>query len=238
MEKQQVLYSGKAKTLYATNNKDLLVMLFRNDTSAFDGEKIAKLAGKGKVNNLFNAHIMQLLESNGIATGFVKVLSENESLVKNLKMLPVECVIRNYAAGGIVRRYDISPQMEFRPPLFEFFLKNDKLHDPLVNNQHITTFGWASLEEVQQMQELSLAANKVLSEFFDQRGLILVDFKLEFGKYNNQLYLGDEFSPDGCRIWDKQTKEVYDKDLFRQGLGDVVSGYSKAAEKLGIDLSV
>lgn len=234
MGSNQELYSGKAKTLYKTKNPDELIMLFRNDTSAFDGEKTASLSGKGKVNNYFNAHIMTLLASQDVPTGFIKILSEQESLVKNLTMLPVECVVRNYTAGSICRRYGIKPELELKTPLIEFFLKNDELHDPLINEQHIELFNWASGDEVEQIKLLALKTNKVLLNHFDSKGLILVDIKLEFGKHNGQLYLGDEFTPDGCRIWDKETKSVYDKDLFRKGIGDLVSGYKAAADKLGI----
>lgn len=236
MQKIQELYSGKAKTLYATDNPDYLLMQFRNDTSAFDGEKTANLAGKGRVNNLFNAFIMQLLKKHDIPVGFEKLVSDQESLVKNLSMLPVECVVRNYAAGGICRRYGLESGQEFSEPLIEFFFKKDELHDPLINTQHITLFGWANQEQVQQMQVLALKINTILVGYFEQRGLILVDFKLEFGIFDNMLYLGDEFSPDGCRIWDKSSKEVYDKDIFRKDLGDLVSGYAKAAQKLGIEV--
>jgi len=234
--KQQELYSGKAKTVYKTNNPDKLIMLFRNDTSAFDGEKTAKLSGKGRINNLFNAHIMQLLATEGAPCAFEKLLSDQESLVKNLEMLPVECVIRNYTAGSICRRYGIDANKKLTPPMFEFFLKDDERHDPLINEDHILAFGWGCSDDIKQMREYSFLVNKVLSEFFDKQGLILVDFKLEFGLFNKKLYLGDEFTPDGCRIWDKNTKEIYDKDRFRQDLGDVVSGYAMAAEKLGVAL--
>jgi phosphoribosylaminoimidazole-succinocarboxamide synthase len=230
------LYQGKAKTLFTTDNNAELIMLFRNDTSAFDGEKVAKLRGKGRINNYFNANIMQLLEDNGVQTGFIKLLSEQESLVKNLNMLPVECVVRNYTAGSITRRYGIDSGMELVPPMFEFFLKDDARHDPLITEQHIIAFDWATANEVTVMREYSLKVNNILKDFFEARGLILVDFKLEFGRFNNELYLGDEFTPDGCRIWDQATGQVYDKDIFRQDLGDVLEGYSKAAEKLGFGL--
>jgi phosphoribosylaminoimidazole-succinocarboxamide synthase len=179
---------------------------------------------------------MQLLESSNIPTAFIRVLSAEQSLVKKLTMLPIECVVRNYTAGGLCRRYNIAPHQRLDPPMLEFFLKSDPLHDPLVTPEHIATFGWASPAEVNQMRELSLKINSLLYNFFDQRDLILADFKLEFGKFNNQLYLGDEFTPDGCRIWDKNTKDIYDKDLFRKDLGDLVAGYKTAAEKLGFQL--
>ncbi|MBP9722232.1 MAG: phosphoribosylaminoimidazolesuccinocarboxamide synthase [Gammaproteobacteria bacterium] len=231
--KLRKLYSGKAKTVYQSENPDYLIMHFRDDTSAFDGVKKAAISGKGRINNLFNAHVMNLLAEAGIPIAFEKVLNNEESLVKNLSMLPVECVVRNYTAGSICRRYNIVPSIALNPAMFEFFFKNDELHDPLINEDHILAFGWANSAEITEMRELSLKVNSVLNKFFNNRDLILVDFKLEFGKFKNKLYLGDEFTPDGCRIWDKQTKQVYDKDLFRKDLGDLVAGYTAAAEKLG-----
>lgn len=236
MIKQQELYSGKAKSLYSTDNPEQLIMFFRDDTSAFDGQKIEQLSDKGRVNNYFNAHIMQLLNQHGIPTGFLQLLSEQESLVKKLKMLPVECVIRNYTAGGLVRRYGIDSGVELNPPLIEFFIKDDARHDPLITEELIIRFGWATKVQLKQMREYTNTVNQVLVDYFLQHGLLLVDFKLEFGISNDELCLGDEFTPDGCRIWDKDTKEIYDKDRFRKGLGGVVAGYRAAAEKLGIAL--
>jgi phosphoribosylaminoimidazole-succinocarboxamide synthase len=148
MEKKQQLYSGKAKSVYATDNKDLVVLSFRDDTSAFDGEKVEQLSRKGEVNNKFNAHIMQYLEQNGIPTHFDTLLNDTESVVKNLQMIPVECVVRNVASGSLCRRLGVEDGMELSPPVFEFFLKNDALHDPMINEYHIETFGWAKSEDV------------------------------------------------------------------------------------------
>jgi phosphoribosylaminoimidazole-succinocarboxamide synthase len=236
MEKKQQLYSGKAKSVYATDNKDLVVLSFRDDTSAFDGEKVEQLSRKGEVNNKFNAHIMQYLEQNGIPTHFDTLLNDTESVVKNLQMIPVECVVRNVASGSLCRRLGVEDGMELSPPVFEFFLKNDALHDPMINEYHIETFGWAKSEDVSKMKELTFKVNEQLSKLFANAGMILVDYKLEFGLFNGQVVLGDEFSPDGCRLWDAETRKKLDKDRFRQGLGGVIEAYEEVAKRIGVDL--
>ncbi|MFT3742014.1 MAG: phosphoribosylaminoimidazolesuccinocarboxamide synthase [Gammaproteobacteria bacterium] len=236
MTKTELIYKGKAKSLYRTEDPTELIMEFRDDTSAFDGIKTAQLARKGKVNNHFNAFIMQKLEAAGINTQFKQVLSDNTSLVKHLKMIPVECVVRNIAAGHLCSRLGIPEGQELTPPTFEFFLKNDALHDPMINSSLIETFGWATPEEVAQLKQLTHQVNAVLHPLFFQAGLLLVDFKLEFGRYQGQLVLGDEFTPDGCRIWDSTTRRKLDKDRFRKDLGDVIEAYEEVAERLGVEI--
>lgn len=235
MEKRAELYAGKAKTVFATDDQDLLVLLFRNDTSAFDGKKVEQLDRKGMVNNKFNAFIMEKLQAAGIATHFVRRLSDTESLVRRLTMIPVECVVRNIAAGSLVRRLGIQEGLELNPPTFEFFLKNDALGDPMINESHILTFGWASESQIAQMKQLAFQVNAVLKQLFAESGMLLVDYKLEFGLFNGQLVLGDEFSPDGCRIWDAETRDKLDKDRFRQNLGNVIESYELVGRRLGID---
>ncbi len=237
MDKSSELYSGKAKSVYLSDDPRKLILLFRDDTSAFDGEKVARLARKGLVNNRFNAFIMQKLESAGIPTHFETLLSDNESLVKRLDMLPIECVVRNITAGSICRRLGVEEGLDLGAPTFEFFLKNDALHDPMINDYHIRAFGWATEAEVQRMKELTFAVNDVLKKLFADVGLLLVDYKLEFGRYEDDLVLGDEFTPDGCRLWDAETGKKLDKDRFRQGLGDVVEAYEEVASRLGIALT-
>jgi len=237
MDTQQLLYKGKAKSLFATDHPEELLCVYRNDTSAFDGEKIVQLDRKGMVNNQFNAFIMQKLQQMGIPNHFIKVVRDDASLVKRLKMIPVECVVRNFAAGSLCRRLGVEPGLELKPATFEFFLKNDALHDPMVNDSLIITFGWATQEQIAQMKAYTYAVNDVLKKLFADAGLILVDYKLEFGMYQDTLILGDEFSPDGCRIWDAVTKKVLDKDRFRKDMGDVVEGYEEVATRLGISLN-
>ncbi len=235
MEKRDLLYTGKAKSVYTTDNPDYLVLVFRDDTSAFDGKKVEQLARKGRVNNTFNAFIMQKLAQAGIETHFEKLINPNEVLVKRLTMIPVECVVRNYAAGSLCRRLGVTEGLELNPPTFELFLKNDALGDPMINESHVRSFGWATEAQLTRMKELSFAVNEVLKTLFAAGEMLLVDFKLEFGVFHDRIVLGDEFSPDGCRLWDKETRKKLDKDRFRQGLGEVVEAYEEVGRRLGIN---
>ena len=234
MEKREELYAGKAKSVYRTDNPDRFVLEFRDDTSAFDGEKKEQLNRKGMVNNKFNAFIMEKLEAAGVPTHFEGLLSSTESLVKKLDMIPVECVVRNVSAGSLCRRLGVDEGQELNPPTYELFLKNDALHDPMVNESLAVSFGWAAAEELDQMKALTYRVNDVLKALFDQAGMLLVDYKLEFGRSEGKIVLGDEFSPDGCRIWDKETRKKMDKDRFRQGLGEVIETYEEVGRRLGI----
>ena len=237
MEKRDELYSGKAKTVYYTDDSDKLILHFRNDTSAFDGEKIEQLERKGEVNNKFNHFIMTKLEEAGIATQVEALVSDTESLVKKLDMIPVECVVRNLSAGSLVRRLGVEEGKELNPPIFEFFLKNDALHDPMVNDYHILSFGWATEAQIAEMKSLTFKVNAVLKSLFDEAGMLLVDYKLEFGvDPDGNIVLGDEFTPDGCRLWDKETRKKMDKDRFRQGLGSVVETQIEVADRVGVSL--
>lgn len=236
MKRGKHLYAGKAKSVYETDDPDKLILHFRNDTSAFDGEKIEKLPRKGLTNNKVNAFVMEKLEAAGIKTHFEQLLSDEESLVKRLDMLPVECVVRNIAAGSICKRLGVQEGLELEDPVFEFFHKDDARHDPMVNEYHIRAFGWATPEEVDQMKTLTFRVNEVLKQLFLDAGIILVDFKLEFGRYKGDLLLGDEFTPDGCRLWDATTREKLDKDRFRRNLGGVVEAYEEVAHRLGVKL--
>ncbi|HCU1239710.1 TPA: phosphoribosylaminoimidazolesuccinocarboxamide synthase [Morganella morganii] len=236
MQKHAELYRGKAKTVYTTDNPDLLILEFRNDTSALDGERIEQFDRKGMVNNKFNHFIMGKLEAAGIPTQMERLLSDTEILVKKLDMVPVECVIRNRAAGSLVKRLGVEEGMVLNPPIFDLFLKNDAKHDPMINESYCETFGWVSRENLAEMKRLSYIANDVLSRLFDDAGLILVDFKLEFGLYKSQVVLGDEFSPDGSRLWDKETLDKMDKDRFRQSLGGLIEAYEEVARRLGVKL--
>ena len=234
MEKKAELCKGKAKSVYYTDDDDLLIIHYRNDTSAFDGERIEQLDRKGMVNNKFTAFIMEKLEQAGIKTHHVKLLSDEEALVKKLDMLPIECVVRNLAAGSICKRLGVEEGIDLNPPTFEFFLKNDALHDPMINEYHIRSFGWATDEDIEQMKVLTFQVNDVLKKLFADAGMLLVDYKLEFGRFKGELLLGDEFSPDGCRLWDMETRKKLDKDRFRQGLGGVIEAYEEVGNRLGI----
>ncbi|GGC73397.1 phosphoribosylaminoimidazolesuccinocarboxamide synthase [Marinobacter halophilus] len=234
MEKREELYAGKAKSVYRTDDPNRFVLEFRDDTSAFDGEKKEQLNRKGMVNNKFNAFIMDKLEAAGVPTHFEALLSGTESLVKKLDMIPVECVVRNISAGSLCRRIGVEEGLTLNPPTFELFLKNDALHDPMVNESLAVSFGWATEQELARMKELTYQVNDVLKALFDAAGMLLVDYKLEFGRSEGDIVLGDEFSPDGCRIWDKETRKKMDKDRFRQGLGDVIETYEEVGQRLGI----
>lgn len=234
MEKRAQVYVGKAKSVYATDDPDYMVMEFRNDTSAFNGKKVEQLDRKGMVNNKFNAFIMEKLVQAGIPTHFESLLSDTETLVKRLEMLPIECVVRNHAAGSICNRLGIAEGVELTPPTFELFLKSDALGDPMINESHIETFGWARAEDLSKAKELTHRVNSVLKKLFDDAGMLLVDYKLEFGLFKGEIILGDEFSPDGCRLWDKETRKKLDKDRFRQGLGSVIEAYEEVGHRLGM----
>ena len=237
MEKRQELYAGKAKSVYRTDDPDKMVLMFRDDTSAFDGKRIEQLDRKGMVNNKFNAFIMTKLQEAGIPTHFEALLSDTESLVKCLDMIPVECVVRNVAAGSLCRRLGVEEGVTLNPATFELFLKNDALGDPMINESHVEAFGWAKASDLAKAKALTYQVNDVLKALFAAGGMILVDYKLEFGLYKGEVILGDEFSPDGCRLWDAETKEKLDKDRFRQGLGGVIEAYEDVGRRIGIDFN-
>jgi len=238
MQKRDELYAGKAKSVYYTDDADKLILHYRNDTSAFDGEKMDQLDRKGMVNNRFNAFIMEKLEAAGVPTHHIEILSDEESLVKKLKMFPIECVVRNVATGSLCRRLGVEDGLDLNPPTFEFFLKNDELHDPMINEYHILAFKWANKEDIETMKLLTFKVNGILTQLFKEAGILLVDYKLEFGRdADGNVVLGDEFTPDGCRLWDIETRKKLDKDRFRQGLGGVVEAYEEVARRLGVKLS-
>lgn len=236
MEKRQELYRGKAKTVHATDDPDLLWLTFRNDASAFDGEKKAQLDRKGEVNNKINAFVMRKLDDAEIHTHFVRLLSDTESLVKKMTMIPVECVVRNVVAGSMSKRLGIPEGRVLPAPIFEFFYKNDALHDPLINDSHVEVLGWATKEQIARMKALTFRVNDVLKPLFASAGITLVDYKLEFGMHHGEMLLGDEFTPDGCRLWDATTHEKMDKDRFRRDLGNVIEKYSEVADRIGVRL--
>ncbi len=240
MEPGQELYKGKAKTVYATDDPRYLVMHYRDDVSAFDGVKLAKLPQKGETNNKINAYVMGRLAAAGIPTHFIRVLNDRESLVKAMKMIPVECVVRNVCAGSMAKRYGIPEGTKLAEPIFEFFLKSDALHDPLCNEDHVRVLGWADAGEIAQMKALTHDVNGLLRPMFANAGIDLVDYKLEFGHPVGEpgapLTLGDEFTPDGCRLWDAKTGEKLDKDRFRRDLGSVIEHYREVARRIGAPL--
>lgn len=233
VQKRSLLYAGKAKSLFETDDADLLIAEFRDDTSAFDGVKTESLADKGATNNTISTHIMRVLAEAGVPTHFVETLTKTEVVVKRLTMVPVECVVRNIAAGSLCRRLGVEPRLPLTPPMYELFLKNDDLHDPLINDNHAIAFGWATADQLSEMKRLTLLINDVLQTMFADVGLTLVDAKFEFGiDAQGKVVLGDEISPDSCRIWEADTLEPLDKDRFRQDMGGVIESYKKIVERL------
>ena len=228
MEKLEKLYEGKAKILYKTSDPDLLIQYFKDDASAFDGKKKGTIVDKGVMNNHMSSRIFEYLEENGVKTHFVKNLNDREMLVKNLDIIPVEVVLRNVAAGSLCKRLGIEEGRVFEEqPILEFFYKSDPLGDPMINECHVDIFGWATKEEVEILKSEGLKINKLMVEFFKERKIRLVDFKVEFGRHKGQVLLGDEISPDGCRLWDWETNEKMDKDRFRFNLGSVEEKYQE-----------
>ena len=228
MEKLEQVYEGKAKILHKTADPDLLIQYFKDDASAFDGKKKGTIVDKGVMNNHMSSRIFEYLEENGVKTHFVKTLNDREMLVKSLEIIPVEVVLRNVAAGSLCKRLGIEEGTVFEDqPILEFFYKSDPLGDPMINECHVDVFGWATKEEVEILKLEGLKINKLMVEFFKERKIRLVDFKLEFGRHKGEVLLGDEISPDGCRLWDWETNEKMDKDRFRFNLGSVEEKYQE-----------
>ncbi len=232
MEKREKIYEGKAKVLYTTDNQDLLVQYFKDEATAFDGKKKGIIEHKGILNNKISSAIFRLLESKGVKTHFVDQPSDREMIVKKLRIIPVEVVVRNIIAGSLAKRLGLEEGAALKNPIVEFFYKSDPLGDPMINEYHAREFGFATDAELKQMTESALKINGILSEFFDKRGIILVDFKLEFGEHKGEVLLGDEITPDGCRLWDKTTREKMDKDRFRRDLGKVEEAYQEVLRKV------
>ena len=238
MKKGKKLYEGKAKIIYATTDKNLVIQYFKDDATAFNNQKKTIIEGKGVLNNRISEHILSNLSQIGIKNHLVKRLNMREQVIKLVEIIPIEFIVRNVASGSITKRLGIEDGLILDPPLFEFFLKDDALGDPLINDHHIESFGWASQEQADAMRELSLKANNILVDFFKEANLILVDYKLEFGIFNGKMLLADEFTPDGCRLWDKDTLTKMDKDRFRQDLGNVIETYGEVAERLGMQIKL
>lgn len=232
MKKGEKLYEGKAKVIYSTDDPDHLVQHFKDEATAFDGKKKGTIKEKGVLNNKISTRIFKYLEERGVKTHFVDMPSDREMVVKKLDILPVEVVVRNYAAGSLTRRLGIEEGTKLDRPLLELFYKSDELGDPLINDNHVLLFGWATEDELKEMKRAALRINELLTEFFDKRGIILVDYKLEFGRHKGEVLLGDEITPDGCRLWDKETKEKLDKDRFRRDLGGVEEAYGSVLNKV------
>jgi len=231
--KGQQLYEGKAKKVYATDSPDLYIVEYKDDATAFNGEKRGTIVGKGIINNRMSNTFFALLAKEGIPTHFVETLSERETLVKAVKIVPLEVVVRNLAAGSMAKRLGITEGTALRRPIVEFYYKDDALGDPLVTDDQIDALGWATEEERTQIKALALQVNAFLQAYLLERNVLLVDFKLEFGRdTSGHLLLADEISPDTCRFWDATTKEKLDKDRFRRDLGGVEEAYEEIMRRV------
>jgi len=233
VRKTEKLYEGKAKILYATNQPGLLIQHFKDDATAFNGQKKGVIAHKGAMNNAISSGIFERMEKEGIRTHFVARMGERDMLVRQVTIIPIEVVVRNIVAGSLAKRLGKPTGMELSQPVLEFYYKDDALGDPMINDYHIRAFGLASEAEVAHISREALKINQWLIRFFDSVGVRLVDYKLEFGRAEDgAVLLADEISPDGCRLWDKQSGEIMDKDRFRQDLGRITEAYEEMARRV------
>ncbi len=233
MEKTVQLYEGKAKKVFATSDENLCIVDYKDDATAFNGEKKGTIVGKGVVNNRMTNHLMQLLEKNGVPTHFVKELSDRETLVKKVRIVPLEVIVRNITAGSLSKRLGVAEGIKLSRPVIEYSYKDDALGDPMVNEYHIFAMNFATPEELSEIAGYALKVNEVLSAYLLEHGIELVDFKLEFGKTpDGKIVLADEISPDTCRLWDSETHKKLDKDRFRRDLGGVEDAYLEVYRRL------
>ncbi|MBQ5778132.1 MAG: phosphoribosylaminoimidazolesuccinocarboxamide synthase [Oscillospiraceae bacterium] len=233
MEKREMLYEGKAKRVFATDNSEVLLVDYKDDATAFNGLKKGTISGKGAINNRVTNFMMQLLEKEGVPTHFVEELSERETLVKKVSIVPLEVIIRNISAGSFAKRYGVEEGIVFEQPTIEFSYKNDDLGDPLINEYHALALKVATKEEIETIKNMAFKVNEVMKAFFKKLNVDLVDFKLEFGKVSDgSIVLADEISPDTCRFWDSTTHEKLDKDRFRRDLGNVEDAYQEMMKRI------
>ena len=233
MEKKEQLYEGKAKKVFATDDPNLVIVDYKDDATAFNGKKKGTITGKGVINNVMSNHMFQLLEQQGVPTHFVEQLSERETLVKKVSIVPLEVIIRNISAGSFAKRFGVEEGIVFDEPTIEFSYKNDELGDPLMNAYHAIALKAATREEIETIKAMAFKVNEVMKQYFDTLNVILVDFKLEFGKTaDGKIVLADEISPDTCRLWDKTTKEKLDKDRFRRDMGGVEEAYQEIMKRV------
>ncbi len=231
-ETREMFYEGKAKKLYSTSDPDLIIQYFKDDATAFNARKKGTIEDKGVVNNRMSELFFGLLEREGVPTHFVRRIDERRMLCKRLQIIPVEIVVRNLVAGSLAKRLGRTEGEELKSPLVEFYYKSDPLDDPLIYPEHAVAFGWATEDDIAQIRSLALRVNEVLRRFLDSRNVILVDFKLEFGRHHGRILLGDEICPDTCRFWDKATRQKLDKDRFRRDLGGVEEAYHEMLRRV------
>lgn len=232
MEKRELIYEGKAKRVYTTDDPDFVIQYFKDDATAFNAKKRGTIVSKGILNNQMSEIFFRLLAPEGIPTHFVERLNEREMLVKRLDIIPVETVVRNIIAGSLAKRLGLEEGKPLSAPIVEYYYKNDALEDPMINQWHVTVLGMATEAELRTLTDLALKTNAVLRPFLESRGILLVDMKLEFGRHHGQILLGDEICPDTCRFWDVATREKLDKDRFRQDLGGVEEAYHEVHRRI------
>ena len=234
MEKKELLYEGKAKKVYTTENPDVLIVDYKDDATAFNGVKKGTIVGKGVVNNRMTNHIFKMLEEKGIPTHFIEELSDRETAVKKVEIVPLEVIVRNVAAGSFSKKLGIEEGFRLLSPTLEFSYKNDELGDPMINDYYAVAIGAATREEIDKITELVFKINEILVDYFKSIKVDLIDFKVEFGRYKGQIILADEISPDTCRFWDSETPEKLDKDRFRRDLGHVEEAYEEIYRRIGL----
>lgn len=234
MEKKELLYEGKAKRVYTTENPDVLIVDYKDDATAFNGVKKGTIVGKGVVNNRMTNHIFKMLEEKGIPTHFIEELSDRETAVKKVEIVPLEVIVRNVAAGSFSKKLGIKEGFRLLSPTLEFSYKNDELGDPMINDYYAVAIGAATREEIDKITELVFKINEILVDYFKSIKVDLIDFKVEFGRYKGQIILADEISPDTCRFWDSETHEKLDKDRFRRDLGHVEEAYEEIYRRIGL----
>lgn len=234
MEKLDLLYEGKAKKVYKTEDPDVLIVDYKDDATAFNGEKKGTIVGKGVINNRMANYMMQVLEKEGVPTHFIEELSDRETAVKKVEIVPLEVIIRNYSAGSFAKKMGMEEGIAFKRPTLEFSYKNDDLGDPFINKYYALSLELATEEEIEAITKYAFKVNEVMRRYFDSLGIDLIDFKLEFGRFKGQIILADEVSPDTCRLWDKETHEKLDKDRFRRDMGNVEDAYQEVFRRLGI----
>ena len=234
MEKKELLYEGKAKKVYTTENPDVLIVDYKDDATAFNGVKKGTIVGKGVVNNRMTNHIFKMLEEKGIPTHFIEELSDRETAVKKVEIVPLEVIVRNVAAGSFSKKLGIEEGFRLLSPTLEFSYKNDELGDPMINDYYAVAIGAATREEIDKITELVFKINEILVDYFKSIKVDLIDFKVEFGRYKGQIILADEISPDTCRFWDSETHEKLDNDRFRRDLGHVEEAYEEIYRRIGL----
>jgi phosphoribosylaminoimidazole-succinocarboxamide synthase len=232
MEIKEMMYEGKAKKIYATDNTDEVVVYYKDDATAFNGEKKGQIEDKGVLNNAISSMLFELLEKQGVKSHYIKKLSDREQLCKRVEIVPLEVIVRNVAAGSMSKRLGLAEGTELKTTVFEICYKNDDLGDPLINDHHAVAIGLTSFEEVKKIYAMAAKINDVLKELFLKQNIKLIDFKLEFGRIDGEVILADEISPDTCRFWDATTNEKLDKDRFRRDLGDVREAYLEILKRI------